>query len=55
MNQNKREASKKPVLQGKKEAYEEPVLVKHELLRDITAKGSGGHHHLPKHLPHLPL
>ena len=38
--------------QKKREAYEEPVLVKHELLRDITAKGSGGHH--PKHEHHGP-
>ena len=54
MNQKKREAYEKPVLQSKKEAYEEPVLVKHELLRDITAKGSGGGHHHPKHEPHGP-
>jgi hypothetical protein len=26
----------------KKEAYVQPVLVTHELLRDITAKKSGG-------------
>jgi hypothetical protein len=38
----------------KKEAYVQPVLVKHELLMDITARSSGirgtvshghGHHH----------
>jgi len=52
MNQKKRKTSEKPVPQSKKEAYEDPVLVKHELLRDITAKGSGGHH--PKHEPHGP-
>ena len=28
----------------KKEAYVQPVLVTHELLRDITAKASGGNH-----------
>lgn len=28
----------------KKEVYVQPVLVTHELLRDITAKASGGHH-----------
>ena len=28
---------------GKKESYVQPVLVKHELLRDITAMGSGNH------------
>ncbi len=28
----------------KKEAYVQPALVTHELLRDITAKASGGHH-----------
>ena len=27
----------------KKEPYIQPVLVTHELLRDITAKASGGH------------
>ena len=27
----------------KKEAYVQPVLVTHELLRDITAKASGGY------------
>jgi hypothetical protein len=29
----------------KKEAYVQPELVKHELLRDITAKSSGHHHY----------
>jgi len=29
----------------KKEPYVQPVLVKHELLRDITARGSGHTHH----------
>lgn len=53
MNQKKRKTSEKPVPQSKKEAYEEPVLVKHELLRDITAKGSGGGHH-HKHEHHGP-
>ena len=28
----------------KKEPYVQPVLVKHEVLRDITAGGSGNHH-----------
>jgi hypothetical protein len=28
----------------KKEVYVQPVLVTHELLRDITAKASGGNH-----------
>jgi hypothetical protein len=28
----------------KKEAYVQPALVTHELLRDITAGKSGGHH-----------
>ncbi len=28
-----------------KEAYVKPALVKHELLRDITARGSGHTHH----------
>ena len=27
----------------KKESYVQPGIVKHELLRDITAKASGGH------------
>jgi len=29
-------------MNGKKEAYVQPVLVTHELLRDITARASGG-------------
>jgi hypothetical protein len=28
----------------KKEEYIQPALVTHELLRDITARASGGHH-----------
>ena len=32
----------------KKEAYVQPALVKHELLRDITASGSGHHRRHPR-------
>ena len=32
-------------LEKKKEPYVSPVLVKHELLRDITANGSHHYHH----------
>ncbi|MEO8341597.1 MAG: hypothetical protein ABI604_18150 [Nitrospirota bacterium] len=34
---------------AKKESYVQPVLVKHELLRDITANRSGYEHHEKKH------
>jgi len=33
----------------KKEVYVQPVLVTHELLRDITANKSGGYNHTNRH------
>ena len=33
----------------KKEVYVQPALVKHELLRDITATGSGVHRRKHRH------